>query len=247
MIIGTKWQKWKVYIKMLPRIRKTGSRVWHFFRRMLEVHVLGTKLQEWIWKTRHLYKGKKWANEYLQSTNHPHREQIATEVSSCYPFESVLEIGCNSGPNLLLLAQKYPQVNFSGVDINASAISVGNRHIKGHNIKNISLLTGKAGSLDLLKDKSVDVVFTDAVLMFVGQDKITSALKEMGRIARKSIILNEYHSETPIKNNYDGGRWVYNYKKLIQECIPTASVSLQKSAFVGGAWDTYGTLITVKL
>lgn len=236
-----------VFRKMPNKLYRYSSHCWHDVLRVLETQWIGTRWQEWVWKTRHLYKGKKWAIEYLHSTDHPHREQIVTEISSCFPFDSVLEIGCNSGPNLLLLSQKYPNVSFNGVDINAVAIAAGAQYIKENNIKNISLLTGKADVLSFFDDKSVDVVFTDAMLMFIGKDKIIRVINEIGRIARKAIILNEYHSKTPLENNYDGGRWVYNYEKLIQECFPKAIINLQKSTFIGDAWDTYGTLITVKL
>lgn len=239
--------KIKHFLRKWPRGYYIIQRIWHSFRRILETYILGTKLQELIWKTRHIYKGRRWAEEYLQSTGHPHRKQIVEAISSFYPFESVLEIGCNSGPNLILLSNKFPKVKFIGIDINKVAIATGKQYLNDMEINNIQLFEGKADKLNLLQDKSIDVVFTDAVLMFIGKDKIINVLKEMGRITRKGFILNEYHSTNPPAGNYEDGRWIYNHIELISQLYPSSQIKIQKSAFTGGGWDEYGTLIEVWL
>ncbi len=240
-------QRIKSGLKKWPLLYLFLRNLWHGFRKILETYVLGSKVQEWAWKTRHFYKGRGWAEGYLRSTNHPHRVQIVEAVSSFYPFKTVLELGCSAGPNLLLLAQKYPEAWFIGIDINASAIRKGNEFLHSSNIKNISLSTGKVDALSRFADNSMDVVFTDAVLMFVGGDKIYNVLKEMGRIASKGLIFNEYHSGEVNCHKYDGGRWVHNFDKILRSCFPVASIQFKKSIFSGGAWDSYGTLITVTL
>lgn len=91
----------------------------------------------------------------------------------------------------------------------------------------------------------MDVVFTDAVLILVAQDRIGDVLTEMGRVARKGLVFNEYHDSSLEKGTYYGGRWVYNYESLLARCFPSASVVIEKSAYRGGGWDEYGFLIKV--
>ena len=93
----------------------------------------------------------------------------------------------------------------------------------------------------------MDVVFSDAVLMFIGPDKISRVLSEMGRVARKALILHEYHSYEPPVGNYDGGRYVYNFIALAAQLFPSASVTVECSSFEGGIWDRYGRLLTIRL
>lgn len=233
----------KRFLRKWPAFYEAVKNLWYGFRRILETYVFGTRIQEWIWRARHLYKGRDWAKDYLRSTDHPHRKQIIEAVWSFYPFETVLEVGCSSGPNLILLAQKFPDVHFIGIDINVSAIKTGKQYLRECNISNVSLFTGRADRLGRFKDKSVDIVFTDAVLMFVGKDKITGVLKEMGRIARKGLIFNEYNSPNLNFHKYDDGRWVYNFERVLRECFPSATLRFEKSTFTGGCWDEYGTLI----
>ncbi|MDP2430849.1 MAG: hypothetical protein Q8O33_02340 [Pseudomonadota bacterium] len=74
-----------------------------------------------------------------------------------------------------------------------------------------------------------------------------NVLTEISRIARKGIVLNEYHAVGPINGHFDGGRWVYDLVALLRETVPAhARIETRKSAFSGGLWDQYGTLITVR-
>ncbi len=223
------------------------QKLWHGFREILEKHILGTKLQQLIWRTKHLYKGKRWAEDYQKSTDHPHRKQIVEAVSLFDPFESVLEIGCNSGPNLILLYEKFPNARFVGIDINKAAIDQGKRYVTEKKINNIEFFVKRAHKLNNLENKSIDVAFTDAVLLLIAKDQITNVLQEMERISRKGFILNEYHSPSLANGNYEKGRWVYNYVKLINQLFPSARVNVTKSAFTGGDWDKYGALVQVWL
>lgn len=217
-------------------------------RRVLETRIVDTALEEWIWKTRHIYKGRSWAQGYLNDVRHSHRVQVISAVASFYPFKSVLEIGCNSGPNMVLLNNKYPETAIYGIDINRHAISVGEQNVRELCLHNIKFLYGMAHKLRHFKDKSVDVVFTDAVLMFVGPSRIRQVISEIQRVARKGIVFHEYHSWEPPKHNYEDGRRVYNYNDLLMEVFPaTSKIRFEKSKLTGGAWSRYGFLVVLEV
>jgi SAM-dependent methyltransferase len=209
----------------------------------LERGPLGTRLQEWAWRNRHLYR-RGWARGYLETLGHPHRAQIVEAVAAFQP-ESVLEIGCASGANLARLRQRLPHARLHGLDINAEAIRVGREHF-AHD-REIELSIGHADQLAAFADQSQDVVISDAVLMFVAPDRIHRVLAEMIRVARKGLVLNEYHAAGENRGHFDGGRWVYDLAALLRHLAPgRASIEIHKSDFAGGLWDRYGTLITVR-
>jgi SAM-dependent methyltransferase len=237
----------KSSLRRYPVLYRALQKGWHGLRRVVETHILGTRLQELLWRTRHLYKGRDWASGYLTTINHPHRQQLIGVIASFAPFANVLEVGCNSGPNLILLSEKFPEVTLIGVDINREAINVGKKYLDGRGIKNVQLRVGRADHLSDISSQSVDVVITDAILLLVGPDKIRQVLGEIHRIARKGFVAHEYHSASPPPGNYDGGRWVYNYEELIASCFPSAKYQISKSTSSGGGWDQYGALIRVSL
>ena len=75
---------------------------------------------------------------------------------------SVLEIGSNCGPNLYILARRFPDAELKGIDINSDAVQKGNEWFSDEHISNVKLMVGKADDLQQFQDKSFDVVFTDA-------------------------------------------------------------------------------------
>lgn len=210
----------------------------------LERGPVGTRLQEWVWRTRHLYR-RGWARGYLETFGHPHRAQIVEAVASFQP-ETVLEIGCASGANLARLRQSLPHARLYGLDINAEAVRVGREHFAHE--RGIDLFVGHADQLAAFPDHSQDVVLSDAVLMFVAPDRVQHVLAEMIRVARKGLVLNEYHATGETRGRFDGGRWVYDLTVLLRQFVPgSAHIETRASAFTGGLWDRYGTLITVRL
>ena len=212
----------------------------------LERGIIGTRLQEWIWRSRHLYRHG-WAQGYLGTVDHPHRSQIVEAVSSFSPVDSVLEVGCASGANLVCLRERLPGTQLIGIDINRHAITTARRHFAARGDKNIRLLAGRADRLTDIPNASVDVVLTDAVLMFIAPDRIHDVVAELGRAARKGLVLNEYHFAGETAGRFDGGRWVYDIVALLAQQLPHARIQTRKSTFTGGTWDCYGTLIEVRL
>jgi len=72
------------------------------------------------------------------------------------------------------------------------AVQKGNEWFKQEGISNVQLEVGKAQELKRFADKSFDVVFTDAVLIYISPDEIKQIAKEMLRIGRV-MVLNEWH------------------------------------------------------
>lgn len=226
-------------------MRKLIIEFYHSLLHILET-ILGTRFNELVWRYRHLYK-RGWAEGYIHSFSHPHRKLLVEKISANAPFTDVLEIGCASGPNLYLLAKKFPNVRFVGIDINPDAIRKGDVFFKQQGIRNMSLFIGKADELERFPDKSFDVVFTDAVLMYIGRDKIKKVATELQRVARKAIILVERHSEQESDlGSFKEKWWSRNYTKLFQSSGHQINTTKIPPEIWGGNWGKFGYIIEVK-
>ncbi len=53
--------------------------------------------------------------------------------------ENILEVGCGTGRNLAILAKKYPNTNFFGLDASAAMLETANKKISANNLKNVDL------------------------------------------------------------------------------------------------------------
>lgn len=207
----------------------------------------GTLSDELFWRFRHIFD-RKWSENYISknSLDHPHRKLLIEKILKYKP-QSVLEIGCASGPNLVLLAQKLPAAKLEGTDISRSAIKTGRKYLKLQNIKNVKLKAGNVLDLKKFADKSFDVVFTDAVLIYVDKNKIENVLKELGRIAKKAVVLTEW--STNLNTSQYVGHWAHNYENFFRKISPNAEVAFAKitSDVWTGDWAKYGYIIEVEL
>ena len=209
------------------------------------VHSFGTGLNEKIWAKRRLSSG----TDYLGAEKDNHRKFLMKHISSFSPINSILEVGCGTGLNPYLLSQEFPNAKIIGIDINNNSIQYGNTYFKHKGIANIELMTGKADKLQQFQDKSFDVVFTDATLIYIGPDKIRKVVKEILRISSKGIVLLEWNWFGNMK--YPDGifidHWVKSYEELLNNLFPEGDVQIIKlpSGMFNEDknWSRYGAII----
>lgn len=209
--------------------------------------LLGTKSDLLFWRFRHILDPK-WAENYLaeSSLNHLHRKLLVNAIVKYSP-KSVLEVGCASGPNLVLLSQKLPNAQLEGMDVSAKAIETGRRYLMSKNIKNVELKTGNVLNLESFPGKSFDLVFTDATLIYVDKNRIEKVIKELTRIAKEAIVLVEW--STDLEESRYGDYWAHNYKKMFKEIAPGAEIKLTKidPETWPGDWAKYGYIVEVRI
>jgi ubiquinone/menaquinone biosynthesis C-methylase UbiE len=254
------------YLERWPTLHCLVVRIYFALKPVhLKELIVGTKAREKEWATRHLREGERrrddwgegsgdWIKGYWNSQNHSHRPFLIEKISSFSPISSILEIGCNCGPNLYLLAKKFPDAEIRGIDINPMAVQKGNEWLAQEGISNVKLLAGKADELEQFRDKSFDVVFTDAVLIYVGPDKIKEVMKGMIRIARRALILVEWHCFEPQHKDPNGsgvyhhGSWKRDYVALLNQFVRAEQIRVTRipeDIWPDKNWETLGAVVEV--
>jgi ubiquinone/menaquinone biosynthesis C-methylase UbiE len=183
----------------------------------------------------------------------PHREWVARRIlNGAKKNLKILEIGCGWGPNLAVLSSMEPTLNLTGIDISPASILEGRKRLNELGFENIKLIEGSADDLKKIHTSSVDVVFSDAVLLYVGPDKITTVIKEMLRVARSKLIIIEMHvdqGESP-QDNYTKDGWLRDYITLLRPIVGEMSVQMEKIPLglrSSGRWPLYGCIIEVDI
>jgi len=202
--------------------------------------------QNVYWKWRHIYDPN-WAESYLDTIYHPHRNQII-EAISIFPYaNSIAEIGCGPGANIVRLSKAYPNMRIIGIDISHKAIDLAKQYFKKNKYKNVKCDVSKADDLRSLKNRSIDVLLTDAMLMFIAPDLIEKTLREIVSKAKLGIVMNEFYLSGS-RGHFESGHWIYDLVKLIKKIAPKSHIHIIKSHFTGDpTWNSYGKLIIVKL
>jgi ubiquinone/menaquinone biosynthesis C-methylase UbiE len=219
------------------------------------------------WATRHVYD-ENWIESYWKSRDHPHRTFLAEKIGKFSPIRSILEIGCASGPNLYNIARKFPDADLRGIDINPMAVKKGNEWFRQEGISNVKLEVGRVQELAQFADKIFDVVFTDAVLIYISPSEIEEVVKEVLRIGRavvlcewqlfnmwSALLLNGYYclrlkSEAfkfkSASHGFFVGHWVRDYRILFKEFVPKENIritKLPKEMWDDKGWQTWGAII----
>ena len=249
--------KLKSFLKRWPKFYNFLKRGYSAFRSM-QRRSLGTELEEKYWATRHLRKGDDWGSEkndwvrgYWDSRDHSHRSFLIERISKFSP-SSILEVGCNCGPNLYMLAKRFPDAEIRGIDINSMAVQKGNEWFTQEDISSVKLFVGKADDLRQFRDKSFDVVFTDAVLIYIGPDKIKKVIEEMLRVTRKALIFLEWHCFDSKRNPLGVyvGHWMRDYRALLKEFVPEDKIKvtkMPKDLWPDPNWQRWGGVVEVVL
>ena len=98
--------------------------------------------------------------------------------------KKIMELGCGQGANLYYLGSKYPNISFTGIDLNPNI---------DKKLENVELIKGDYHNLDMIRDNSCDIVYAFETLCYsTNKDKI---FNEVYRILKKDgvfIIFDGY-------------------------------------------------------
>lgn len=238
-----------MWLKKSPRVYSLLKRAYYAGLYFIERYVLGTKLHEVLWRFRSFEESAR------ESQDHPHRLFLVDRMRRFAPFKSILEVGCSAGPNLIALGRAYPAVRLYGVDISTRAIKFAKTVLAQEPGLNVTVFVGRADDLRRFRDRSIDIVLTDATLMYVGADKITRALSELARVGRKGLILNEWHlfegHSAGQRSYWHYAHWVHDYRHLVSDVPGVKAVHVERLPpglwDPGGGWEAYGALVEVHL
>jgi ubiquinone/menaquinone biosynthesis C-methylase UbiE len=236
-------------IKRWPAFYRCISKIyWTFnFHHLTELFI-GTKARERQWAARPIAEG------YWDNRDHPSKHFLAERIAAFSPIHSILEVGCASGPNLYLLAKRFPQAQIVGIDINQEAVQYGNGQFAREGISNVKLFVGKADKLGEFQDRAFDIVFTISLLIYIGPDKIKEVIEGILRITHHALVLIELHCFEPDTKDplghgiYRYGNWVRDYVALLKQFVPEEQIRVTKipeDAWPAEPWKELGAVIEV--
>jgi pseudaminic acid biosynthesis-associated methylase len=166
----------------------------------------------------------KW-NEFYVSRYGVSKTDLNIEFLEGIPKTStILEVGCNTGMQLAGF-DKLGYKNLSGIDINPYALEKAKQKLPAAKFS-----VGSALELPFA-DKSFDVVCVHGVLIHIHPKDVPAAIKELGRVCKKRILVMEYFSEETKEIKYRGNTeklWKANFPKLFAELLPEFKITKSK-------------------
>jgi SAM-dependent methyltransferase len=157
------------------------------------------------WETRHETAEPGWAERYWRDVDAPHRDALVDAVAELYPFRSLLEVGCNAGPNLRRFAARWPDVTYHGLDPNAQALAMAYTHGVP------AYLKVGAVPIALSMLPVVDVVVTCYTLAYVAPEDLPRTLAGLWAKASRGMVLAEPMVVGDSVIVGDGPEWAHDY------------------------------------
>lgn len=196
---------------------------------------------EKYWRARNI----NWNDAYF-NPRHPHRILILREMMR-FNFKSVFEIGCGAGANLVNIYNVFKGAEIGGTDINEQAIETARKNLPYAK----DLEVGTADDI-FFSDKSIDVIITDATLLYVNPFKIKKVVKEMARVARNGIVLCEPFRYKAWQRWYlwwAEGLFLHNYPKLLKRAgfYDIKMLKITKEFWPDSLWYVAGYIISAKI
>lgn len=149
-----------------------------------------------------------WLDDYAQSLTHPHRKLVLDALDEIKP-NSLLELGCNVGPNIELIRMVFPGMDLSGIDVSPEAVTFAKDRLP---LADFTCMDMAEISPELGK---FDIVLADASLMYIPDTEIKSVIETISKITNNVIILDRFdESELGIVKNHI---WARNYPKLLED------------------------------
>jgi hypothetical protein len=197
-----------------PKMKRLASRIWKELQRKLSTY---TDVQIWRWRR----CSRRKVEIYWRSSTSNNNSYMLNVLSEFSP-DSVLELGSNCGPRLFAINRRWPEARLEGVDINAYAVSFGNSKLEQLGVGNVRLRVGRIEQLSRYADRSFDICFSWAALMYLRPGSISDVLCRAQQIARKAIVLFEMHSDA-LEGHQAAGElcgttnWKRNYRQLFRD------------------------------
>jgi len=165
----------------------------------------------------------------------PSKFIIANEID--IDFESILEVGCYYGESLSALEKKYPDKRIVGIDVDSDILTESRPYLSK------AITTYGDGRGIHFKDKSFDIVFTNALICMLAKEDVERVISEILRVAKRQVFFIELWCEDEligIRNN----RTAVNWRKM----FPNAEIrKITKEEWDVEPWLTYGYLIKLTL
>lgn len=134
-----------------------------------------------------------WIDAYKNSLHQRQRTAIS-EIVKRYDVSTVFEVGCHCGPNLIRLAQDIPTLTeIFGIDASPQAIQAGTAWAKEAGLDSrVSMSVGRfPEDTAHLASGYADVVISCYTLAYFCPEDLDPALYEIGRLAKRVVILAE--------------------------------------------------------
>ena len=149
-----------------------------------------------------------WATDF--GNDYPSRNEGEKMISSnlalfskifknCPEVQSVAELGCNIGLNLIALNRINKQLKLRGYEINEKAAKTANE-------EDIAEIVNTTVVEALDASTTYDLTFTKGVLIHINPEMLHAVYQNLYDLSNRYILVCEYYNPSPVSIDYRGNK-----------------------------------------
>ena len=123
---------------------------------------------------------KTWGDLQRYGPVHRHQTEELLRLIAGLEVNTVLDVGCGSGENLAALAQTFPRMHLSGVDVSPEALSLAAQRVSGASLRQLDVQCERL-------NQRFDLVMAIQVIEHLSDD--VTALSNMAQMAKRWVLV----------------------------------------------------------
>lgn len=160
------------------------------------------------------------------------RHEVLSNILKDCDIDTVLEVGCNIGLNLIAIRDLFGPIGLYGIDIYEDAVDEANA-------SGLKCSVGVARELEF-PDSSIDLVFTAGVLIHQPLDMLEKCMSEIVRVSKKYVLAIEYFDpsfkEIPYRGN-ERALFKGDYGRMYMDLFPQLKLIGGGKIPLSKCWD----------
>uniref|UniRef100_A0A0G4GTT2 Methyltransferase domain-containing protein n=1 Tax=Chromera velia CCMP2878 TaxID=1169474 RepID=A0A0G4GTT2_9ALVE len=135
-----------------------------------------------------------------------------------------LDVGCGEGEVLLLLAAAFPSSNFTGIDLDVTAIQVAEQRAKDRGLSNVRFVASDISAFLEAEEKHGAFDWVSAFDVIHDLSKPAVALKQIHACLKKgaggAFLMVDIKAKTPVRENAHNSFAPFLYCVSLMHCMP---------------------------
>jgi len=160
-------------------------------------------------------------------------------------IDKILDFGANYGFDTNVFKSLFPNSKISLYDIDENVMFYLSKINNIFFDSSLDLVDKKKFNFLTKQENCYDLIFSNAVLMYLNKKEVINILKKFMFMSKKYIVLHELEISKKYKNDLDAIYYLHDFTKILYSINPKIKIHKKKTLKPGKPWSQHGSVITI--
>ena len=160
-------------------------------------------------------------------------------------IDKILDFGANYGFDTNVFKSLFPNSKISLYDIDENIMFYLNKINNIFFDNSLDLADKKKFNFLTKQENCYDLIYSNAVLMYLSEKEVTNILKKFMFLSKKYIVLHELETSKNLKKDLEDIYYVHDFTQILHSINPKIKIHKKKTLKPGKPWNQHGCVITL--